>query len=385
MALECPHLSACPGCPRFGVRELDPGVVTRLETLARQRGAELRPALHGASAGFRVRARLAVRGRRGRLKLGLFEEGTHVVADIPNCAVHHPAVNAVARALKRTGKELGTLPYSDLAHAGELRYVQVVVERRTGRAQVVLCLNSHELESFVPLAEALAAALGPELHSIWLNENAERTNAILGRRFVCVRGEPAVRERIGAIADDAKHPGVDVFFPPGAFGQANLDLAERMYRSAIEWVPNDARVVELYAGVGAMGLELLRRGPVVMNEIGAASLEGLAFGLDALDSERRSRARVVPGSAGSPQAVAELAGADVVLVDPPRRGLDPEVTAALRARPPERLVYLSCGFDAFEREVPLLADAGLALRELVPVALFPHTSHVETLALFTRA
>jgi 23S rRNA (uracil1939-C5)-methyltransferase len=74
----------------------------------------------------------------------------------------------------------------------------------------------------------------------------------------------------------------------------------------------------------------------------------------------------------------------VVLVDPPRRGLDGEVTAALCARPPERLIYLSCGFDAFERELPLLAEAGLSLRELVPVALFPHTSHVETLALFTR-
>ena len=87
MALECPHLSACPGCPRFGERELDPGVARRLATLARHFGAELCPPLHGGASGFRMRARLAVRGRRGRLKLGLFEEGTHVVADIPNCAV----------------------------------------------------------------------------------------------------------------------------------------------------------------------------------------------------------------------------------------------------------------------------------------------------------
>jgi 23S rRNA (uracil1939-C5)-methyltransferase len=385
MALECPHLSACPGCPRFGERELDPGVARRLATLARHFGAELCPPLHGGASGFRMRARLAVRGRRGRLKLGLFEEGTHVVADIPNCVVHHPTVNSVARALKRIGKELGALPYSDLAHAGDVRYLQAVIERSTGRAQVVLSLNSRELERFVPFAEALAEALGPELHSVWLNENAERTNAILGRRFIRVRGEAAVRERLGAVQGDPGRPGVDVFFPPGAFGQANLDLAERMYRRALEWVPLGARVVELYAGVGAMGLQLLSRSDVVLNELGEASLEGLALGLDALDGARRARARVVPGGAGSPEAVAELAAADVVLVDPPRRGLDREVTAALCARPPERLIYLSCGFDAFEREVPLLAEAGLSLRELVPVALFPHTSHVETLALFTRA
>ncbi len=382
MLLECPHLSACPGCPRFGVRELDQGVQARLTALARRFGAELHPALHGAPSGFRIRARLAVRGRRGRLKLGLFEEGTHVVADIPSCVVHHPAVNTVARALKRVGKELGTLPYSDLAHAGELRYVQVVVERSSGRAQVVLCLNSRELERFAPLAEALAEALGPELHSVWLNENTERTNAILGPTFLRVRGEPAVRERVGA---STANPGVDVFFPPGAFGQANLDLAERMYQRALEWVPDGARVLELYAGVGAMGLQLLGRSNVVLNELGAASLEGLELGLGALDDARRARARVVPDSAGSAEALAELATADVVLVDPPRRGLDAALTAALCARPPERLIYLSCGFDAFEREVPELAESGLALRELVPVALFPHTSHVETLALFTPA
>jgi tRNA/tmRNA/rRNA uracil-C5-methylase (TrmA/RlmC/RlmD family) len=364
------------------VRDLDPGVVTRLAALARHFGAELRPVLHGPNSAFRVRARLAVRGRRGRLKLGLFEEGTHVVADIPSCVVHHPAVNDAARALKRAGKELGTLPYSDLAHAGDLRYVQVAIERRTARAQVVLCLNSRELERFVPLAHAVADGLGESLHSIWLNENAERTNAILGARFLHVRGEPAVRERLGA---SAGRRGVDVFFPPGAFGQANLDLAERMYDRAVAWVPDGARVVELYAGVGAMGLSLLERGPVVLNEIGAGSLEGLALGLEALEPEARARARVVPGSAGSPEAVAELAGADAVLVDPPRRGLDAQVMAALCARPPERLIYVSCGFDAFEREVPRLVEGGLSLRELVPVALFPHTRHVETLALFTRA
>jgi tRNA/tmRNA/rRNA uracil-C5-methylase (TrmA/RlmC/RlmD family) len=334
--------------------------------------------------GFRVRARLAVRGRRGRLKLGLFEEGSHVVADIPNCVVHHPTINAVARAVKRVGKELGTLPYSDQAHAGDLRYVQVAVERNTGRAQVVLCLNTRELERFVPLAEALADALGTELHSMWLNQNAERTNAILGPNFLRVRGEPALRERLGQLEGDAPSKGVDVFFPPGAFGQANLDLAERLYRAAIALVPDGARVLELYSGVGAMGLQLLERGPVVMNELGPGSLEGLALGLDALDEARRARARVVPGSAGSPEAIAELEQAEVLLVDPPRKGLDPELKAALGAHAPSRLIYLSCGFDAFEREVPLLAQAGLTLRELTPVALFPHTPHVETLALFTR-
>jgi 23S rRNA (uracil1939-C5)-methyltransferase len=91
---------------------------------------------------------------------------------------------------------------------------------------------------------------------------------------------------------------------------------------------------------------------------------------------------VAPGPAAD--HAERIGDADCVVVDPPRRGLDPQLLAALRARPPARLVYLSCGQDALLREAEALAAAGLVPAELVAVALFPYTHHVETVARFER-
>ena len=119
-----------------------------------------------------------------------------------------------------------------------------------------------------------------------------------------------------------------------------------------------------------------------MNERESAALDGLARGLEELPPEHRARALLLPGPAAD--HAERVSDADCVVVDPPRRGLGPELLAALCARPPERLVYVSCGLDAFLREAETLAAAGLVPAELVAVALFPYTAHVETVARFER-
>jgi 23S rRNA (uracil1939-C5)-methyltransferase len=112
------------------------------------------------------------------------------------------------------------------------------------------------------------------------------------------------------------------------------------------------------------------------------AVRGLALGLAARPAAERARARVV--AAPAEEALVALAGADLVIADPPRKGLDPAVVAALAAARPERFVLVSCDLDAFERDAEALARAGLRLAELVAVDLFPNTRHVETLARFER-
>src|SRR6185437_15851687 len=111
------------------------------------------PLVSGPVAGFRLRARLAIRGRIGSPKVGLFEAGTHRVVHVPECRVHHPLINRVAQVVRGALAEARVPPYSDAAHQGLARYLQVVVERRSQRAQVVLVANSATAE---PLASALA-------------------------------------------------------------------------------------------------------------------------------------------------------------------------------------------------------------------------------------
>jgi 23S rRNA (uracil1939-C5)-methyltransferase len=221
----------------------------------------------------------------------------------------------------------------------------------------------------------LAATLGARLHSLWWNGNPARTNAILGPHWMQVCGPPAVEETIG---------GARIFFPPGAFGQANLDLADRLVAQVAAWVPDGARLVEYHAGCGSMGLGLaVRSERLVMNEVSSEGLAGLALGVAALPADARGRVSILPGEAAT--HIAALGDADVVIADPPRKGLEPALLDALCTERPPRVILVSCSLDAFLREAGRLRAAGMALRALQPYVLVPHTEHVEVAALFARA
>ncbi|HEX2882520.1 MAG TPA: hypothetical protein VHO25_23530 [Polyangiaceae bacterium] len=330
----------------------------------------------GNALGYRHRARLAVRGRAGSPKIGIFQEGTHQIVDIPQCPVHHPQLNAVALEIKSELKRLAAAPYSDQAHAGLVRYLQLVVERKTQRVQITVVTNSAELDpTSAAICEALERRLHPHLQGLFWNGNPLRNNAILGPHWQHLAGAAAIEEVLG---------GAHVFFPPGAFGQSNLPLFEQILAQVQGWVAGAERVTELYCGTGALRLGLARNGMwVTFNEIESASLQGLRLGIAALPHELTDRVRVFPGSAE--QIAAEACqDADCVIADPPRKGLTPGVLAALTQRAPKRFIYVSCGLDSFLRDAEALLQGPYRLKQLEAYALFPFTEHVETLALFER-
>lgn len=376
--MSCPHRPPCPGCPRYGEAGLPPAGLAQLAALAEALGAPPPEAFAAAPGGFRHRVRLAVRGRARSPKLGLFREGTHSIVDIPRCELHHPALNELAAHVKSAIREVGARPYSDAAHAGDVRYLQGVVQRSDGRVQVVVVGNERMPRATAPLLDRLAERLGDRLQGLFFNGQPERSNAIIGPHWQAWAGEPASVERIG---------GARVFFPPGAFGQANLGLFDRVVDRIHAWVPGGARVLECYAGCGAIGLGLATRvDRLVMNERSPHGLAGLALGIEALDAPARRRVAVVEGAAEA--ASPELSGAappDVVIVDPPRKGLDPGLRAALAVQPPARLVYLSCGLESFLADARALVAGGrLRLSLLEAFGFFPFTEHVEVLARFDR-
>ncbi len=346
-----------------------------LAALAVEAGLAPPEVVEGPAFGYRHRARLAIRGRATSPKLGIFQEGSHRIVDIPRCLVHHPLVNRVAAALRDAIRATGVAPYVDRSHRGVLRYLQVVVERRSERAQVVLVANGEEPDALAGLARHLERALGPSLHSLWWNGNPARTNTILGPHWHRFTGAEAVREEIG---------GADVFFPPGAFGQTNLVLADRLVAQVAAWVPDGAAVTEFHAGCGAIGLGLLARAArVAFNEVQPDALAGLDLGLAAQPAAERARATILPGPAAD--FVERACAADVVIVDPPRKGLEAALLEGLVREPPARLIVVSCSLVAFLREARALLDDGrVRLAALVPFALFPFTEHVETVALFER-
>ena len=373
---SCPHRPPCPACPRFGERGIAPAARGVLDELARAHGLPEVSVISGQAAGFRLRARLAIRGRLGSPKLGLFELGTHHVVHIPNCSVHHPLINRVAAVVRRALVDAQVTSYSDKAHLGLARYLQVVVERSSQTAQVVMVANSAAAEPFAACFDLLRERLGSELHSLWFNANRERSNTILGPDFQNLCGPASVVERFG---------GAAVHYPPGAFGQNNLDIAQVIIEHVRAEIPEGARVAEFYAGVGAIGLSVLARAcEIRMNEVSPHSLHGLELGLAQVDSANRAKILVVPGPAGAARLAAS--GAQVVIADPPRKGLDPELTEYLGEYPPERFVYVSCGLESFLNDAArLTANGKLRLGALTAFNLLPFTGHVETVARFERA
>ncbi len=305
----------------------------------------------------------------------MFQSGSHRVLAIPDCRVHHPLINRVAGVVTRALAQTRVSAYSEESHQGVARYLQVVVERRSQTAQVVLVANAATPGPLEDCLEWIRSQLGSELHSLWFNANTSRSNSILGPRFHHWCGPDSVVEHFGA---------GPVHYPPGAFGQNNLDIAQRIIEYIGELVPMGARVTEFYAGVGAIGLSLIDRvAELRLNEIGAQSLRGLELGLAALDAGRRARVTVVPGPAGA--AADAAATADVVVADPPRKGLDPQLSDYLAANPPERLIYVSCALQSLIADVSQLTRrGGLRLAALKAFDLMPFTEHVETVAVFER-
>jgi 23S rRNA (uracil1939-C5)-methyltransferase len=371
----CSHRPPCPGCPRFGAGSPAEESLAGLRALAREAKLEWPSIVGGPPLASRHRARLAVRGRAQSPKIGLFAEGSHRIVDIPRCPIHHPGINDTVAEIKAAIRETNTQPYIEKGHRGLLRYLQLVVERASGQVQVVLVANSLSASLIEPLAAAVEARLGDRLQGLFWNGQTGQTNRILGPHFSNLAGASHVVEGID---------GTTVFFPPGAFGQSNLTVFERLAARARQLVPERSSVAELYAGVGAIGLGLLEKVTRIhFNERSEDAIAGLEAGLVVQPAAEKGRAHLFPGAAE--ERLEALDGCNVAIVDPPRRGLATPVVERLCARPVERLIYVSCGPEALVSEALQLKNkGGYQLAGLEVFDLFPFTDHVEALAWFDR-
>jgi len=331
------------------------------------------PLVSGPALAFRSRARLAIRGRVTSPKIGLFAEGTHRVVHVPRCRIHHPLINRVAHTVREALIDARVSCYSEAAHQGLARYLQVAVERRSQSAQVVLVANCESAEPLHAALRLIRERLDRELNSLWFNSHCERSNAILGPSFERIDGAESIIDCFG---------GAEIHYPPGAFGQSNLEIAGELIAELRRQVPHGARVTEFYAGVGAIGLSLIHElQELRLNEAAPASLQGLQMGLAGLDATMRTKVSVVPGPAAT--ALDAAAGADVIIVDPPRKGLDEPLVRHLAVQPPQRLLYVSCELGSLLRDTAqLLAPGRLRLTALTAFNMMPYTDHVETLARF---
>ncbi len=379
----CQHYPACGGC-RFQdlayeaqTAAKEAQVADALQRIGRQEGFEFEPIVPAESV-FHYRNKLEysfTAAEDGHVALGFHRAGRwDEVLDIRRCWLTTDLGNGIREAVKTWANESGLHAYDQEAQEGYLRHLVVREGRNTGQALVVLVTAPGELdeESFVSALRPI-----PEVRSIhWaVNDTPAEVTNVPSR---LLWGDEAIEEEI---------LGLRFRVRPNAFLQTNTAMCEKLYSLVMDYasLTGEETVYDLYCGTGTIGLSLAREALTVWGIEG--SEESVACAVENAELNGLANAAFFAGEVGADvEELRERAGdPDVVVVDPPRAGLTGKALARVAALEAPRLVYVSCNPTTLAGNAKeLVSEFGYTLERVRPVDMFPHTPHVESVALFTR-
>ena len=307
--------------------------------------------------------------------VGFYRARSHQVVHVEHCLIQKPEADALAQAVRDYIARFQVEPYNEATGRGLLRHLYVRTSCR-GESLACLLVNGSRLPHEQELVDMLRAA-APGVCGVVLGENTRRGNAILGDRYRTLWGWDYLTDTLC---------GLELRLSVPSFYQVNHDQAQRLYEKALEYAGLTGRelAVDLYCGAGTITQVLARRARhVIGGEIVPEAIR------DAEDSARRNGVENVEFLCGdASQLAAELRQRglrpDVICVDPPRKGLAPDVVEAAASMEPERIVYVSCDPATLARDVARFAPLGYRPARACAVDLFPGTAHVETVCLLSK-
>ncbi len=343
------------------------------------------------------------RSRDGRIISGFYAGRTHSIIESPRCCLGDPVNEKVLHEITAWMEQYGIEPYNEESHTGLIRHVLIRTGERTDYAgdkgeniltssqdvqtvpndaeparQVMVCVVINGLR--LPRSGELTARLLqiPGMTSISYNINTERTNVILGSEIRSLYGNGFITDRIGDIRYQIS---------PQSFYQVNREQTEKLYAAALEYagLTGTETVWDLYCGIGTISLFLARQAKKVCGvEAVTAAVEdaranALMNGITNTDFYAGRAEEVLPEMYSK-----KGARADVIVVDPPRKGCSPAVLETISQMAPERVVYVSCNPSTLARDLKILCENSYELRQAQPVDMFPQTTGIETAALICR-
>lgn len=378
----CPDAKRCGGCDFWHLRyPAECRIKAQRVTDALNRiGGQNLPlvALTPAPAceGYRNKAQFPVAMGKNGIEAGFFEKGTHNVVPVEHCRIQPACAEQARSAVLRYARRWSVPAYDEAAHTGLLRHIYVRHAEATGQVLVCLVVNGERLPQEDALVDTLRKAV-PGLRSVVLNTNTRRGNAVLGETMRTLWGGDAIEDILC---------GLRFRISPRSFYQVNRTQAERLYGKALAaaGLTGTETVLDLYCGTGTITLCLARQ---AKRAIGVELVEAAIR--DAQENARRNgigNAEFFCADAG--QAAQRLCAAgetpDVIVVDPPRKGLSADVIEAMVRMAPQRIVYVSCDPATLARDVRSLTQQGYALTHAEAVDLFPRCAHVETVCRLER-
>ncbi len=318
--------------------------------------------------GYRNKSSFQVAEKNGKLLAGLYGLNSHQLINIDQCAVQHSQTNEATATVKQILQDLRIPIYNEKTRKGVVRTIVTRVGVQTGELQVVLITSQKQLPKKELILEEIHKRL-PNVKSIVQNINGEKTSLIFGEETFKLAGEDFIQETLG-----------DLQFELSArtFFQLNPTQTLKLYHEVKKaaGLTGTEKVVDAYCGVGTIGLWLADQAAEVRGmDVIPESIE------DAKKNAKRHRftnTKYVPGKAEEvlPKWVKKGWKPDVVVVDPPRTGLDSQLIQTILQVQPEKLIYVSCNPSTLAKDIQSLSSK-FNVNYIQPVDMFPQTAHVE--------
>ncbi|MDX1807616.1 MAG: 23S rRNA (uracil(1939)-C(5))-methyltransferase RlmD [Paenisporosarcina sp.] len=308
----------------------------------------------------------------GRVVTGFYQTRSHEIADTDVCIIQTEEADEILREMKKELGRLGIAPYNEKTNQGMLRHVVIRKGRATGEVMVVLITKKKKFPQEVEAVAAIKRIL-PQVTSIVQNVNEEKTNVIFGEKTNTLWGKDVIEDLIG-----------DVRFEISArsFYQVNPEQTEVLYQQALDYaqLTGTETVIDAYCGIGTISLFLAKQAKQVLGvEIVPQAIEDAKRNAE-INGLNNTYFEAGPAEIVIPKWYKEGKTADVLVVDPPRKGCDEALLQTILQQKPNRIVYVSCNPATLARDLRILEDGGYETKEVQPVDMFPQTTHCEAVA-----
>lgn len=328
---------------------------------------------------YRNKVQLPIGLINGELKIGFFAPRSHDIIDMKECLIQDEIADKVVELTREWIKKNNIKPYNIDGKYDESGIVRHIMIRRgftTNEVMVVLVTNGEKLPNKEGFIDSIIDNI-PGIKSIIQNVNSKPTNVILGEKSITLWGEPTISDYIGDFRFNIS---------PLSFFQVNPIQTQVLYSKALEYaeLSGDETVFDAYCGTGTITLFLSQKAnkvygvEIIPQAIENAKINAVENNVDNVEFFVGESEIVIP------DLINQGVKADVVVVDPPRKGCDKALLDAITNINAKRIVYVSCDPSTLARDLEILEQSGYKTIEVQPVDMFPHTAHIENVALLVK-
>lgn len=379
----CPYVKRCGGCQ---IQHLDypaqleykrKKVIDNLERIGKLTNIKVHPTIGMKNPfHYRNKAQFPVGIKDGKVQIGFYAPRSHDITDIPNCHIQDSISDKILTIIRKYIEDNKIPVYNEEDHKGLIRHILIRTAFQTKEIMVCIVINGKTLPHKEKLIKELTQIFN--MTSIVLNHNTKKTNVILGEKITTLWGQDYITDYIGKVKFEIS---------PLSFFQVNPMQTKVLYEKALEYakLTGEETVWDAYCGIGTISLFLAQKAKQVYGvEIVEAAIE------DAKRNAKLNNINNVEFFVGKAEEVIPKTykekgiKAEVIVVDPPRKGCDQALLETMVEMNPKRIVYVSCDPGTLARDLKILSEKGYTIEEVQPVDMFGHTMHVETVALIER-